>query len=132
MNFHILGIKDQMLVRSIDDLRYKHWINIEGKRSLGAEINIYDSDETLIAHVDAGKWKAKCKCGDEPALQPGWDVAMCFNCGARFTNIKWPEDMELGIATLLKRDWTANRFWFPWLENANDLVLENKANGIKS
>jgi len=117
----ILGIGDQHLVRSEEELRARHEIKINALRRMGARIEIHDSDEPAYAYVICGRWKIRCGCGNEPAADPEWSEALCFGCGRRHLNVVWPDEIERGVELLLMRPDIATRNWDPRPESVERL-----------
>ena len=73
--------------------------------------------QKLHAYVSAGWWVVKCPCGNAPAADPEWGIAICCECGAQHEAV-FPNDREKGEAALLERPDPNTRHWFPHGEHA--------------
>lgn len=90
-----------------------------------------DVPDELIAHVGTGRWIAVCPyCNGGISVWNENPQAVCLDCGRRYSNIKWPEDLERGVEALTARPDRLLRFWNPEVETAEDLEKENEANGV--
>lgn len=93
--------------------------------------------QRLHAYVSGGWWVVKCTCGNAPAAEHEWKIAVCFECGAVHTPV-FPRDRAEGEAALLKRENRHNRHWFPHAsthgqlggEKVGDLHRENAVRGV--
>jgi len=79
--------------------------------------------------VTGGKWVVLCVCGDAPMASPAWDEARCFQCGAIYRGLAWPDDRRAIEALLLQRPQALTRAWLPG-ETVADLEGENVAHGV--
>lgn len=89
------------------------------------------SSEHPQPFVAGGKWIVLCECGDAPMASPDWDEARCFNCGAIYRGLPWPEDRAGVEAALIARPFAAMRAWLP-KETVSDLIAQNIAHGVPS
>lgn len=83
------------------------------------------------ALVSGGKWIVRCACGNGPSASPAWQLALCFECGAVFEGVTFPEDAADVELALLARPQLRNRHWAA-PETVADLIAENVQHGVAS
>jgi hypothetical protein len=86
----------------------------------------------LIAHVSAGRWVADCpECNGGCLLLFGTQDTACYDCGAIYSRVHWPEEDEIQKAemTLSLRP-PENQNWHPNSEPREILRMENKAHDL--
>ena len=69
-----------------------------------------------------------CACGNAPSVDPRWNLACCFECGAVYTNLVFPASWELVERVLLSRARMSERNSLPG-ETLSSLSAENEAHG---
>jgi len=81
--------------------------------------------------IGGGYWKIMCPCMNAPSADPDWRVACCFECGAIYTQLEFPENelRQRAERVLLFRGYEHQRNWNPRIETLNALVIENLQNG---
>ena len=79
--------------------------------------------------VAGGKWVVFCQCGDAPMASPEWDEARCFQCGAIYYNLQWPQERSAIEEALIARSEAGLRTWLPG-ETVSDLWQQNKEHGV--
>jgi hypothetical protein len=82
--------------------------------------------------VAGGRWQLRCttpECGNCPAVQPEWGLALCWDCGAIYEGLSVP-DAE-AIERVLLRRLMVHRNWMP-PETVADLERENLAHGLEA
>ena len=67
--------------------------------------------------VSGGRWLVLCDCANGCSASPEWDLACCFECGAIYRRLAWPENREAIEAALLAVPMSA-RHWMPTEESA--------------
>jgi hypothetical protein len=92
----------------------------------------YTGPDRVVILVTGGAWKVVCPdCGNAPAYDPEWQLACCFECGARFEGLAPPADAAQIEALLMARPRVSTRNWMP-RDTIADLVAENRAHGVTS
>jgi hypothetical protein len=85
---------------------------------------VWTAGETLAARVNHGRWIADCPaCGSGMWTHPDWRLACCGECGAVYTGVEFPGEIDQ-ITTLLLLRPRDRQNWFPH-ETARDLLAEN-------
>lgn len=115
-------------VRSAEELLAKHEAALATARQRGVDVSRHDVREPVVAHVNHGRWIADCSCGSGVSV----DLEMpgcCFDCGAVYWVMKFPEDFARIEHVLALRPRMENRNWVPG-EDLAKLLLENELNGI--
>ncbi len=130
MHRYILGIRDQHLVVDETRLLAKLDQQVAKSQRLGARIQVHPEGEEIVAYCNHGCWVADCPCGGGVAVEPEFDKAACFGCGAVYSSIRFPRHRDQIEAELLKRPKRANRNWTPD-ESPDDLRSQNAARGIE-
>lgn len=82
----------------------------------------------VVAWISGGRWVITCECGNAPSASVDWNLAACFECGAIYRDVKFPDDRERLEQLLLARPNRQNRHWLP-RETAADLADENRRHG---
>lgn len=125
---HTLG------VRTASDYATRHRkVILDGRMSL-PELNWrepWPSPDKVQALISGGRWIVACTtkgCSNAPLTHPDWKVARCFECGAIYQDVIFPENIAEISALLVKRAYVANRNWVPG-ETIEELRAENIANG---
>lgn len=101
----------------------------------GERFELFDGlrniEEQPIAYINHGEWHVDCvDCGNWPAADPEWKLAVCFQCGAAY-HPEFPPDIAAIEATLLKRPDRRNRNWRPQAgETLATLEAENTDHGV--
>lgn len=80
------------------------------------------------AHVGAGAWRVRCRCGEAPPADPEWQLACCSGCGAIYECVVFPDDRLAIEAVLVKRPNHVHRNWLRG-ETVATLTAENIAHG---
>ena len=70
----------------------------------------FNAPDGAVVRVTGGKWVVDCVCGNCPSAHPEWDEARCFECGAVYRELTWPDDREELERELLSRP-VAARHW---------------------
>lgn len=84
---------------------------------------------TPAARISGGRWIVDCPCGNANSASHEWMLALCYECGAIYRSIVFPENREaIEQALLLRPEWR-NRHWAP-PETLDDLLAENAAHGV--
>ena len=86
-------------------------------------------DSPQQAFVSGGKWLVRCSCRNAPSASIEWSIARCFECGAVYTNIEWPDNAIEIERVLCLRPHPSNRAWIAG-ETVDDLKDENVAHKI--
>lgn len=79
--------------------------------------------------VSGGKWVVSCDCGNGPSADPSWRLACCFECGAVYERLVFPDEAAEIERLLLARPRIGTRHWSP-TETAADLARENARQGV--
>ncbi len=114
------------------DYARRHANEMKAKRAAFQSLDIkepFASDQQPVPFVAGGKWVVMCDCGDAPMASPAWDEARCFNCGAIYSALPWPEQIDLIAAALVARPSALVRAWLPG-ETVDDLIAQNIEHGI--
>lgn len=110
----------------------RHAAQMQGKRKAFPYLNVpmpFESTAHPQPCVLGGKWVVFCDCGDAPMASPEWDEARCFNCGAIYRGLPWPDDAVEIESALCSRPHAIVRAWLPH-ETVADLIAQNLENGI--
>lgn len=95
--------------------------------------NPWPSPDKAKAFISGGRWVVACTtsgCANAPLTHPDWKVARCFECGAVYEDVEFPEQIAEISALLVKRPYPANRNWTPG-ESVEELRAENAAFGVE-
>lgn len=82
--------------------------------------------------VAGGFWQVRCVtpgCGNYPAVQPEWGLALCWDCGAVYDGLQVPDATD--IERVLMRRPMVHRNWIQ-PETVADLERENRAHGLEA
>lgn len=88
-----------------------HRKQIAGLQKRGLPVQEHIRTDSVPAIVSAGVWLVVCDCGGGVAAGPGWSSARCFDCGAVYTAVQWPENLEAITHALLSRPTAARHWW---------------------
>lgn len=102
-----------MLCRDVGGYLRKQQVAIGQLRAAGSRVEIHNDTEPRVAYIDLGRWLIFCPCNAGNATGPDEPVAFCFRCGARHTNIVFPEDWRAIEAALLARPRVEHRNYHP-------------------
>ncbi len=80
------------------------------------------------AYIGAGSWRVTCRCFEAPHADPETNTALCFGCGAIFTNVVFPENRQDIEDLLVNRPVQIFRNWQK-TETFDDLVEEQLGKG---
>jgi hypothetical protein len=95
------------------------------KRAHGQlEATTFVVEEPVYAYVNHARWVIDCECGTGNLVVPGWRTAGCPACGALFTNVVFPPDIEEIEEVLEDRIREHHKNWFPG-ETVQKLKMEN-------
>ena len=84
----------------------------------------------ISAQVNHGRWIAVCTdCGNGMLTHKEWKLAACDECGAIYTDVRFPAKAADIETVLLHRPHRMTQNWFPH-ESVKDLIRENRANGV--
>lgn len=86
---------------------------------------VWNSDVRLKARINHGRWItdcAACRCGIY--THPEWRLACCGNCGAVYTGVEFPANIEGITRLLLVRNSREHQNWEPG-ESMVQLRFEN-------
>jgi hypothetical protein len=81
------------------------------------------------AFVSGGKWIVACDCGNGPSADRTWQLACCFECGAVYEVVVFPDDVAEIERLLLARPKVGTRHWRQ-TETTADLARENAQHGV--
>lgn len=126
------GIRGPRLVhgvRSETEYARKHAAQLAELRRTGREVYEWSADDGAEVLVSGGKWLVVCSCANAPSASVEWDVARCFDCGAVFRHMVWPEDSTDIALTLRARPEPHTRNWRA-PETLDDLKDENRERGL--
>jgi hypothetical protein len=89
----------------------------------------HDDASALVARISGGWWIVDCgSCGNCPSTDPDWAIACCFECGAVYVGVIFPDNrIELEAALLVRP--MKYRHWAP-PETVENLQAENLLRGI--
>jgi len=84
--------------------------------------------EPRYAYINHGRWVVDCDCNGAGFASRVWKTTCCFDCGAVYTDIKFPRNAEQIEKVLLKRQ-PVNRNWKRG-ETIKGLLSENDEEGL--
>lgn len=84
--------------------------------------------DQVAAFVSGGCWVVLCPCGNAPAADPEWRLACCFECGAIYEGVSFPDSWQDVEAVLVARPKMHQRNANP-SERLSVLASENVAHG---
>lgn len=130
MKFEIETARHQHLVRNEAALRAKQASFIARLAAKGHSARVHESHEPVEAHINHGRWLGFCECGNGVALDPDFEAAYCFGCGAIHRSVVYPEDRLNIEHVLLARPKTENRNWALG-ETLIELLADNGEHGVR-
>lgn len=89
----------------------------------------HNSKLPLVMEVNHGRWVGFCpECRSGVTTEKHWPEARCFDCGAVFHDVLWPEEKEqietlLLLRPLMNQNWNAG-------ETVSALAVQNIEHGI--
>lgn len=111
-------------VRTLQDYARRQILSLKKK-----EREPWGADGQLVARVNHNRWLANCPfCDSGIALTPGWNEGRCFECGAVYKHVLFPDD-PAAIAQALEARPLKHRNWFPH-ETVAVLRAENVEHGV--
>lgn len=122
---HILGVRTSEAYLAAQALQVDR---LTAVRTLPGVSVPYDQPDGAVAWIGGGKWLVTCVCDNAPSASPEWDLALCYECGAKYHGIVFPSnaaDIEkaLCVRRASFRSWTT--------ETLDDLKAWNVANGLR-
>jgi len=100
--FEHMGVKDPATYRAA------HASQMKRKEQTPHEVS-----EPQHAYINHGRWVVSCKCVGAGLTSPSFGISCCFDCGAVYTHILFPADVDAITHALLQRDNVENRNWTP-------------------
>jgi hypothetical protein len=89
---------------------------------------MWSAPEVLAARANHGRWICDCvHCGTPMFTHPEWQTACCIQCGARYVDVQFPD--QVVVAVLCRRPNPATQNWAPG-ETIDALCAENAAHGL--
>ncbi len=80
-----------------------------------------------VPYIGLGQWVMDCACRNAPSVSREWDLACCFECGAIYRNLEFPED-RAQIESVLTFRARRHRNWVP-AETLAVVVAQNREKG---
>ena len=65
------------------------------------------------AVVNWGRWVVECPCGNCPSASDEWNLALCFECGAIYNAVSFPDHRDEISRALMTRPRMEDRCWRP-------------------
>lgn len=104
--------------------------HVEFLRGRPGKPNPHQHSAVLRMGIYRGKWKALCPdCRSGITTGRLWTEARCFSCGAVFTSVEWPSEIDTIEQLVLKRP-PVNQGWYPD-ETIEELKADNATLGIE-
>ena len=125
----ILTPREHHGVRTQEAYLTKHATFIAEAQRGGARYEVHDSPVVVAARVSGNQWVIDCECGAGNSVDPVWNLACCFGCGAIHRTVVVPPDWLEITRVLLDRIRPATRHWDP-RESVEDLIAENVGVGL--
>lgn len=87
-------------------------------------------EQEVPAFISRNRWYLHCPhCRGGVSCGPAWPIACCFECGAVFDHVWFPENWKEIEAVLLARPALDNRHWLLG-ETLEQLIEQNVSRGL--